>query len=155
MKRILFVCTGNTCRSPLAEGIARKILSESQRSDVEAASAGTDAWDGGAATDEALLVGIERGLDIGTHKSRKLTREIVRDANLILAMGPQHLNTAKRLGGEEKSFLLSQYAAEGGSDRAIRDPFGGDLEAYRSTADDLEAQVKLALDRFLRETPTG
>lgn len=151
MKRILFVCTGNTCRSPLAEGIARKILTESMQHDVEVASAGTDAWDGGAATDEALLVGIERGLDIGAHRSRKLTREIVRDADLILAMSPQHLNAAKRLGGEKKSFLLSQFAARGESDRSIRDPFGGDLEAYRHTADDLQSQVQLALDRFLED----
>lgn len=154
MKRILFVCTGNTCRSPLAEGIARKILTDTLRNDVEVASAGMDAWDGGAATDEALLVGIERGLDIGAHRSRKLTREIVRDAYLILTMGPQHLNAVYRLGGEDKSHLLSQYAASDDSDRAIRDPFGGDLDAYRATADDLEAQVQLALDRFLRETKT-
>lgn len=154
MKRILFVCTGNTCRSPLAEGIARRILTDSLHNDIEAASAGTDAWDGGAATDEALLVGIERGLDIGAHRSRKLTREIVRDADLILAMGPQHLNSARRLGGENKSHLLSQYAASGDSDRTIRDPFGGDLEAYRSTADDLRTQVQLAIDRFLRESIT-
>ena len=152
MKRILFICTGNTCRSPLAEGIARKILRDSTRHDVEVSSAGTDAWDGGAATDEALLVGIERGLDMGAHKSRKLTREIVRDADLILAMSPQHLTAAKRLGGEKKSHLLSQFAARGESDRSIRDPFGGDLEAYRATADDLQSLVQLAIDRFLEES---
>ncbi len=152
MKRILFVCTGNTCRSPLAEGIARKILVDRLRDDVDVSSAGIDAWDGGAATDEALLVGIERGLDIGSHRSRKLTREIVRDSDLILTMSPQHLTVARRLGGEEKTHLLSQYASAGESDRIIRDPFGGDLEAYRSTADDLQGQVQLAIDRFLNES---
>ncbi|MBA2689025.1 MAG: low molecular weight protein arginine phosphatase [Gemmatimonadaceae bacterium] len=152
MTRILFVCTGNTCRSPLAEGIARKILVDRLRNDVDVSSAGIDAWDGGAATDEALLVGIERGLDIGSHRSRKLTREIVRDSDLILTMSPQHLTAARRLGGEEKTHLLSQYASAGESDRMIRDPFGGDLEAYRSTADDLQGQVQLAIDRFLSES---
>jgi protein-tyrosine-phosphatase len=121
------------------------------RADVEVSSAGTDAWDGGTATDEALLVGIERELNIGAHKSRKLTREIVSGADLVLVMGPQHVSATRRLGGEQKTFLLSQYASAGDSDRAIRDPFGGDLEAYRSTADDLEIQVKLALDRFLSD----
>ncbi len=116
---------------------------------MELASAGTDAWDAGVATDEALLVGIERGLDIGAHRSRKLTREIVRDSDLILAMGPQHLSAARRLGGDDKSHLLTQYASSGETDRMIRDPFGGDLEAYRTTADDLEQQVRRALDRFL------
>jgi protein-tyrosine-phosphatase len=150
--RIVFVCTGNTCRSPLAEGVARRVLEEVNRTDVEAVSAGTDAWEGGTATDEALLVGMERGMDLSRHRSRKLTREIVRDADLILGMSPQHVTTARRLGGEGKSYLLSQYAAGGESDRAIRDPFGGDLDAYRSTADDLQEQVRLAIDRFLRET---
>lgn len=154
MKRILFVCTGNTCRSPLAEGIARRTLVDLNRNDIEVSSAGTDAWDGGVATDEALLVGIERGLDIGAHRSRKLTREIVRDADLILAMSPQHLTTSRRLGGEDKAYLLSDYASAGESDRMIRDPFGGDLAAYRATADDLQGQVQLALDRFLSDIPT-
>lgn len=127
------------------------MLNDQGRSDVEVESAGTDAWDGGAATDEALLVGIERGLDIGSHRSRKLTREIVKNADLILTMSPSHLTAARRLGGEDKSQLLSQFASEGKSDRMIRDPFGGDLEAYRATADDLHEEVGRALDRFLRE----
>lgn len=123
------------------------------RGDIEVSSAGTDAWDGGAATDEALLVGMERGLDIAAHRSRKLTREIVRDADLILAMSPQHLAAARRLAGEGKAHLLSHYASAGGSNRMIGDPFGGDLEAYRATADDLQGQVLLALDRFLSDAP--
>lgn len=133
----------------MAEGIARKMLVDRNRNDVEVSSAGTDAWDGGAATDEALLVGIERGLDIGAHRSRKLTREIVADADLVLAMSPHHLAAARRLGGEAKAHLVSQYATSGESNRMISDPFGGDLEAYRATADDLQGQVQLALDRFL------
>lgn len=149
MKRVLFVCTGNTCRSALAEGIARKMLVERLHDNVEVSSAGTDAWDGGVATDEALLVGMERGLDIGGHRSRKLTREIVKEADLILTMGPQQLTAVRRLGKAANSHLLSQYASGGQSDRMIRDPFGGDLEAYRATADDLQEQVRLALDRFL------
>lgn len=119
---------------------------------MDAVSAGTDAWDGGTATDEALLVGMERRIDLSRHRSRKLTREIVNEADLILAMGPQHLSAARRLGGENKSWLLSQYSADGESDRAIKDPFGGALDAYRATADDLETEVALALTRFLAET---
>jgi protein-tyrosine-phosphatase len=153
LKRVLFLCTGNTCRSALAEGIARKLLSDQGRSDVEVESAGTDAWTGGTATDEALLVGIERGLDIGSHRSRKLTRDIVASVDLILAMSDHHLAAAQLMGGENKSYLLSDYASSGESDRGIKDPFGGDLDAYRETANDLEIEVGRALNRFLNEQP--
>jgi protein-tyrosine-phosphatase len=125
------------------------MLSDAGRSDIEVSSAGTDAWDDGTATDEAILVGLERGLDLARHRSRKLTRELVRDSDLVLAMGPQHTAFARQMDGGDKVHLLSHYAADGESHRAIIDPFGGDLDAYRSTADDLETQVKLALDRFI------
>ena len=88
--KLLFVCTGNTCRSPLAEAIARRIAAERSLG-VEAGSAGTSAWEGSPASDVSLLVGIERGLDLNAHRSRKLTRELVEGSDLIIAMGPHHL----------------------------------------------------------------
>src|ERR687883_1473661 len=78
--KMLFVCTGNTCRSPLAEAIARRIAIERGLVEVEVASAGTSAWEGAPASDGALLVGIERGLDLSNHRARQLTRELVSDA---------------------------------------------------------------------------
>ena len=89
--KIMFVCTGHTCRSPLAEAIARKIAIERGLQDVEAVSAGTSAHDGAPASDGALLVGMERGMDLGGHHAQNLSRDLVRGADLILAMGPHHL----------------------------------------------------------------
>src|SRR5262247_2262857 len=96
--KILFVCTGNTCRSPLSEAIARKIAIERGLQDVEAMSAGTSAWDGAPASDGALLVGMERNMDLSSHRAQTLTRELVQGADLVLAMGPHHLERVEALG---------------------------------------------------------
>ena len=75
--RLLFVCTGNTCRSPMAEAIARREAIARGLGDVEVASGGTSAWDGAPASDGALLVAMERGLDLSTHRSQQVTRDLV------------------------------------------------------------------------------
>src|SRR5881396_3798000 len=116
---ILFVCTGNTCRSAIAEAIARKVIIERGLSDVEIVSAGTSAWDGAPASDGALLVGMERTLDLSTHRAQTLTRDLVRDADLILAMGPHHLERIEALGGAGRAYLLSEFASHGASTRPI------------------------------------
>lgn len=145
---LLFVCTGNTCRSPLAEAIARKVALERGRDDVTISSAGTSAWNGAPASDGALLVGIERHLDLNAHRSRMLSPELVADATLILAMGPHHIERIAALGGASKAYLFTDYAERSTEGRAISDPFGGDLDAYRACADELESLVGKMFDRI-------
>ena len=95
--KILFVCSGNTCRSPLAEAITRRLIARASRDDVTVSSAGTNAWDGSPASDGALLVGMERGLDLSAHRSRLLTEEMVKEADLILVMAPPHIARVREM----------------------------------------------------------
>ena len=153
--KILFVCTGNTCRSALAEGIARREAIERGLMDFDVGSAGTSAWNGAPASDGGLLVALEHGVDLSGHRARQLTREIVQENDVILVMGPHHLERAEALGGEGKAHLLTHYAAHGSTDRAVSDPFGGDLEVYRATYEELVKEIKRVFDRIAAEQAPG
>jgi protein-tyrosine-phosphatase len=146
--RLLFVCTGNTCRSPLAEALARREAIERGLSDVEVASAGTSAWEGAPASDGALLVALERSLDLSNHRSQQLTRELVQSHDVVFAMGPHHVERAEALGGEGRTHLLTAFAAGTPTGRAINDPFGGDLDQYRDTLSELQGEIRRAFDRL-------
>ncbi len=151
---ILFVCTGNTCRSPMAEAIARRLAGE-RGLEVTVGSAGTSAWDGAPASDGALLVALEHGLDLSGHRARVLTRELVAGADLVLVMSPHHRERAVVLGGESRAHLLTDYASRSTEGRPVLDPFGGDLDTYRQTFVEMHSEITRTLDRLVAERGAG
>lgn len=149
--KLLFICTGNTCRSPMAEAIARRLAAERGLTDLHVSSAGIGAAENSPVSDGALLVAMEHGLDLSAHRARQLTRELVDEADLILVMGASHLERVRALGGEDKVAMLTHFASRGEIERSVSDPFGAGLEIYRRTFEELEAEIGRALDRLAAE----
>lgn len=153
--RVLLVCTGNICRSPLAEALMRRTLGERGAADVQVGSAGTGAWDGAPASEGAYLVGLEHGLDLSSHRARLLTKDLVEQADLVLTMARHHRARVDELGGEGRVFVLGEYAGREGDEAEVSDPFGGDLDVYRETLAELEALVAAATERLVSERHGG
>lgn len=122
--RVLFVCTGNTCRSPMAEGIYNHLA-------VGGISRGLMA-EGGKASENAIKAMAKMGIDITGHVSRQLTVEDVNESDLVLTMTKMHKMAIVSAvpDAEDKVFTLGEYA--GGSD--VTDPYGGDEAVYEECA---------------------
>lgn len=129
MKKILFVCSGNTCRSPLAEGIARKIFTDRVKSPVTVSSAGSSAFEGMPASAEAVRVASQHGVDLSSHQSRLLNPSDIREADLIVTMGEKHRSTIGAIDPDALSYtvLLTRFCGRNGD---VPDPIGGGMDAY-------------------------
>lgn len=136
MKKILFVCTGNTCRSPMAEALFRYRAGDMG---WEALSAGTFALLGSPASENSVAAMKELGIDISTHRSQPLTAELARCVDLIITMTADHC--AQIVGAfpdvEERVFLINAF----GTSRVpadVSDPFGGSLREYILIRDEID-----------------
>jgi protein-tyrosine phosphatase len=149
---LLFVCTGNTCRSPMAEAMAKKLLAdklgcridELQDRGVIVASAGISAMMGGFPSPEAVEVMSEMGIDLRDHESQSLTEQLVRHADVICAMTRGH-----------RQAILSQWPQAASRTRLlcqdqgdVADPIGGPAEMYRRCAVQIKAELETLIEHF-------
>jgi protein-tyrosine-phosphatase len=175
MKRmkVLMVCTGNLCRSPMAMGFMRHVLAARGCDDIEVSSAGTLAQSGSPATDHAIAVARREGIDLSHHRSKPLAQEELLGADLVVAMAREHVTEIERLAPQvrTKVVLLKELAeldvGESGDgadatrrletllearradpDRLldVEDPIGGPISLYERSAAEIARAVEVLVD---------
>ncbi|MGE5674888.1 MAG: low molecular weight protein arginine phosphatase [Mycobacterium leprae] len=155
IRRVLIVCSGNTCRSPMAAALLDKLWRQSNPAwELSIVSAGTSAYPGAEASQHALTAMQKRQIDLSGHRSRMVDDALLSSVDLVLTMTHRHkehiLNLMPELAG--RVFAMGEYA---GDNRDVPDPFGGSLSVYEETADAMARLLTKVVDRIKWEgTPT-
>lgn len=142
MKKIMFICSGNTCRSPLAEGLFKKYLQENNIADIEVGSAGLSVFPGDEVSINSALVAMNRGVNISLHRARRVNLEHFAETDLFVCMTPSHANALSRYCFPSQIMTLN-----------IPDPYCQPIEAYEKCADTIEKEFPQILER-IRTIPT-
>ena len=146
-KKILFVCTGNTCRSSMAEALAKAMAEERGFSGLTFISAGTMAWPGEKASHQAIEVLAGLGIELSQHRATPLSSELVAEADLVLTMTENHRRQILSQCPEatDKVFTLGAYVD---LPLDVSDPYGSSVETYRNCAEELKHLISKALDKL-------
>ena len=149
IKSVLFICTGNSCRSQMAEGYLKKILQDKHKETIEVFSAGLAAYEGSPPTSQAIEVMKRFGVDISHNKSKSVTEEMIDQAEIIFVMSGSHLtDLQKRFPNSSKKVYLLREFEEGYNpkDPDIFDPIGLPLHAYENCFDLMKKPIEKVAD---------
>jgi protein-tyrosine-phosphatase len=148
---VLFICTANICRSPMAQAILLDLLKKEHLDspDWQVESAGTWALDGKPASKNSELVMSRRGLDVRGHRSRTVTAEMIADSDLVLTMEAVHKEALQQEfpWAAGRIFLLTEMAGE---TESVDDPYGGPVKEYEKTARLLEEIIEKGMPQIIR-----
>ncbi len=161
MAHIIFICTGNICRSPIAEGILKKRLHEMNRDDMVISSMGIHGIQGHPASDYALEICQDEGIDLSEHISRSLIPDELVKSDLVLTMEVLHnefiYSFFPRI--KEKTFLLGSWPEVGSNKNNIQDPIGSSINKYRKAFKEINFHISrilpLVTSRFPLDSTTG
>ena len=151
VKKVLFVCTANVCRSPMAAAIFNALAEDTALS-ARAESVGVAALSGEPLSPNAETALQEIGVSGGDHRARQADRTVLEEADLVLTMGPRHTAELHRQLGDPFSevYTLAEYAGDTPSDEEIPDPYGKPMIAYRASVQQLLGLVSSVVGRLRR-----
>ena len=143
---ILFICSGNTCRSAMAAAIMDKLATE-RNLDIRIESAGLFAFEGEGASENAVETLKKYDIDLSYHRSKAVTADLINQSDLILTMTAAHKDALIPF-ASDKTFTLTEYVGAAGD---ISDPYGGGLETYEKTAEELYELLENLADKLSEE----
>jgi len=151
IKSVLFVCTGNLCRSPMAEGMLKDRLEKKKKTGVHVSSAGTWGLDGENAAAHAIAVCRDRGIDISEHKARRVTDGMIREGDLIVVMEFDHFHAILEMcpDADKKTRMLTQFGdGERHFYEPVPDPYGRRKRQYVKCFEQMDKHLEVLFEEL-------